>query len=64
MPNTTGNHWVQKQVAPKNFRIKKVGAEGMLADVLAKSVTEERMNRAFLGMNFDFLNGRHQLSQF
>lgn len=57
----THYHWVQKRVAQKNFRIKKGGAEDMFADVLVKSGTEERMNRAFFGMNFGFCDGQRQI---
>ena len=55
-------HWVQERVAQKNFKIKKVGTNDMLADVLTKPVPEATMNKALLGMNFHFLEGQHQLS--
>ena len=57
----TQYHWVQERVAQTYSRIKKTGAEDMLADVLTKPVAEEKMDRALLGMNFHFLDGRHQL---
>ena len=57
----TQYHWVQEHVAQTYSRIKKTGAEDMLADVLTKPVAEEKMDRALLGMNFHFLDGRHQL---
>ena len=55
-------HWVLERVAQRNFRIKKVGTNDMLADVLTKPVPEATMNKALLGMNFHFLEGQHQLS--
>ena len=48
-------HWVQERVAQRNFKIKKVGTNDMLADVLTKPVPEATMNKALLGMNFNFL---------
>ena len=41
------------------FRLKKVGTEEMLADVLTKPVAEEKINKALQGMNFYFLVGEH-----
>ena len=58
----TQYHWVQERVAQRNFRIKKVGTNDMLADVLTKPVPEATMNKALLGMNFRFLDGQHQVS--
>ena len=58
----TQYHWVQERVAQRNFKIKKVGTNDMLADVLTKPVPEATMNKALLGMNFPFLEGQHQLS--
>eukprot|EP00434_Breviolum_minutum_P036637 symbB.v1.2.032470.t1/scaffold3898.1/size48671/2 len=58
----TQYHWVQERVAQKYFKIKKVGTNDMLADVLTKPVTEDKMNRALRGMNFHFLDGKHQLT--
>ena len=55
-------HWVQERVAQTNFKIKKVGTNDMLADVLTKPVPEATMNKALLGMNFHFLEGQRQLS--
>ena len=55
-------HWVQERVARRNFRIKKVETNNMLADVLTKPVPEATMNKALLGMSFHFLEGQHQLS--
>ena len=53
--------WVQERMAQRNFRIKKVGTNDMLADVLTKPVPEATMNKALLGMNLHFLDGQHQL---
>ena len=50
----TQYHWVQDRVAMPYFRLKKVGTDEMLADVLTKPVTEEKMNKALRGMNFHF----------
>jgi len=58
----TQYHWVQDRVAMRYFRLKKVGTDEMLADVLTKPVTEEKMNRALRGMNFHFLVGEHHLT--
>ena len=58
----TQYHWVQDRVAMRYFRLKKVGADKMLADVLTKPVAEEKMNKALRGMNFYFLVGEHHLT--
>ena len=58
----TQYHWVQDRVAMRYFRLKKVGTDEMLADVLTKPVTEEKMNKALRGMNFHFLVGEHHLT--
>ena len=58
----TQYHWVQDRVAMRFFRLKKVGTDEMLAYVLTKPVTEEKMNRALRGMNFPFLVGEHHLT--
>ena len=58
----TQYHWVQDRVAMHYFRLKKVGTDEMLADVLTKPVTEEKMNKALRGMNFYFLVGEHHLT--
>lgn len=50
-------HWVQDRVANRYFRLKKVGTDDMLADVLTKPVVEEEMNKALRNMNFHFLEG-------
>ena len=34
----------------------------MLADVLTKAVTEEKMTTAMKGMNFHYLEGEHELT--
>ena len=57
----TQYHCVQECVTQRNFKIKKVGTNDMVADVLTKPVPEAMMNKAFLGMNFHFLEGQHQL---
>ena len=58
----TQYHWVQDRVAMRYFRLKKVGTDEMLADVLTKHVTEEKMNKVLRGMNFYFLVGEHHLT--
>ena len=55
-------HWVQECSAQRNFKIKKVGTNDMLADVLTKPVPEATMNKTPLSMNFHFLDGQHPLS--
>ena len=54
-------HRVQDRVPMRYFRLK-VGTDEMLADVLTKPVTEEKMNKALRGMNFHFLIGEHHLT--
>ena len=44
------------------FRLKKVGTDEMLADILTKPVTEEKMNKALRGMTFHFLVREHHLT--
>ena len=56
------HHWVQDRVAMRSFRLKKVGTDEMLAHVLTKPVTEEKMNKALGGMNFYFLVSKHHLA--
>ena len=58
----TQYHWVQERTAKKEFRLKKEGADRMLADVLTKVVTEEKVNIAMKGMNFHYLEGEHELT--
>ena len=58
----TQYHWVEERVAQRNFRVKKVGTQDMLADVLTKPSPEATMSKALLGMNFHFLEGQHQFS--
>ena len=58
----TQYHWVQDRVAMRYFRLKEVGTDEMLADVLTKPVTEEKMNKALQGMNFYFLVGEQHLT--
>ena len=58
----TRYHWVQDGVAMRYFRLKKVGTDEMLANVLTKPVIEEKMNKALRGMNFCFLVGEHHLT--
>lgn len=55
-------HWVQERVAQRIFRIKKIGTNDLLPDVLTKPVPEAMMNKALLGMKFHFLEGQHQVS--
>ena len=55
-------HWVQDRVAMRYSQLKKVGTDEMLADVLTKPVTEEKMNKALQGMNFYFLVGEQHLT--
>ena len=55
-------HWLQDSVAMRYFRLKKVGPDEMLADVLTKPGAEEKMNKALRGMNFYFLFGEHHLT--
>ena len=59
----TQYHWVQEHTAKKEFRLKKEGTDRMLADVLTKAVTEEKMNVAMRGMNFHYLQSEHELTQ-
>ena len=54
--------WQQDRVAMRYFRLKKVWTGEMLADVLTKPVTEEKMNTALRGMNFNFWVGEHHLT--
>ena len=56
----TQYHWVQERTAKKEFRLKKEGADRMLADALTKAVTEEKMNIAMKGMNFHYLEGERE----
>ena len=58
----TQYHWVQERTAKKEFRLKKEGTDRMLADVLTKAVTEEKMTTAMKGMNFHYLEGEHELT--
>ena len=55
----TQYQWVQDRVAMRYFRLKKIGTDEMLADILTKPDTEEKMNKALRGMNFYFLVGEH-----
>ena len=55
-------HWVQERVAQRIFRIKKIGSNDLLPDVLTKPVPEAMMNKALLGMKFHFREGQHQVS--
>ena len=58
----TQYHWVQDRVAMRYFPLKKVGTDEMLADVLTKPITEEKMIKALRGMNLYFLVGEHHLT--
>ena len=58
----TQYHWGQGRVGYRILRVKKVGTNDMLADVLTKAVPEATVSKALLGMNFHFLEGQHQLS--
>ena len=58
----TQYHWVQERTAKKEFRLKKEGTDRMLADVLTKAVTEEKMTTAMKGMNFHYLEGERELT--
>lgn len=58
----TQYHWVQERVANRYFKICKESTHDMLADVLTKPVTEEKMNKALRKMNFHFLDGSHDLT--
>ena len=55
-------HWVQERAVKKEFRLKKESADRMLADVLTKAVTEEKMNIAMKGMNFHYLEGEYEFT--
>ena len=58
----TQYHWVQERTTKKEFRLKKEGTDRMLADVLTKAVTEEKMTTTMKGMNFHYLEGEHELT--
>ena len=60
----TQYHWVQERTAKKEFQflLRKEGTDRMLADVLTKAVTEEKMNTAMKGMNFHYLEGERELT--